>query len=427
MSRKFAVLSLALAMCLTILGGCSQPGGSSAPSSAGPSGQEQVSLTFFYNQATIKDGMEKAAELFMDKYPYITVKQELVTQDHVTVLKAKDAAGQLPEVFSTGTFGENALKPYIESGKICDVSNLTVVKNLPEETKEALRFSDGKIYNVPFGTTGLGVMYNKSLFAKAGIDGVPTTLDEFKEVIEKLKAIGATPFSIGAKDGWPISSQIFVPAFQMLAPNEWNQKMYAGEETFGTYTDPIFDFISLVAENSPENAMSTDYMTSLANYVSGNVGMMFYSPNVYPDLANLDQAIADDTGYFAVPLTNDPETNKIVMFTAQMFQVSSAADFDAVDKFFTFLFEGEGKEIFASDIKYPNPYGIEFEADPITDSCNDYVVQNGMLMDYQSVNEPEGFWMVEATVCQEYFGGMITREEAVKELDDGWHKIVSGQ
>lgn len=200
-----------------------------------------------------------------------------------------------------------------------------------------------------------------------------------------------------------------------------------GEETFGTYTDPIFDFISLVAENSPENAMSTDYMTSLANYVSGNVGMMFYSPNVYPDLANLDQAIADDTGYFAVPLTNDPETNKIVMFTAQMFQVSSAADFDAVDKFFTFLFEGEGKEIFASDIKYPNPYGIEFEADPITDSCNDYVAQNGMLMDYQSVNEPEGFWMVEATVCQEYFGGMITREEAVKELDDGWHKIVSGQ
>jgi raffinose/stachyose/melibiose transport system substrate-binding protein len=49
----------------------------------------------------------------------------------------------------------------------------------------------------------VGVWYNKKLFKKAGIDGPPTTWDEFLGDVQKLKSAGVTPLAVGEKDKWP--------------------------------------------------------------------------------------------------------------------------------------------------------------------------------------------------------------------------------
>ncbi len=404
----------------------SQGASSGTASSTAAANGEQTSLTLFYHIETLLPGMEAIAEAFMAENPDITVINELVTADHVTVLKSKDAAGQLPEIFVTGTYGESALKPYIDAGKIVDVSELTVVKNLDEDVKNGLRFSDGGIYNIPFNNTPMGVMYNKTLFEAAGITETPKTFDEFKEVAQKLKDYGATPFVVAAKDGWPVGSQIWVPCFQQLTPNEWNTAMYTGEESFATTSKPIFEMIDFVRENALDGAMETDYMTSLALYTEGDIGMMFYSPNVYPNLAELDQEVADNTGYFAVPLSNKAEENKCTTFSTVMWQVSSQANFEAVDRFFNFIVDGPGKEIYAEQIFQPNPYGIPYDADPINAEAAEIMANGNYFVDYQSMNEPEGFWQVVSTATQEYYAGMKTMEETIAALDKGWADIVSG-
>lgn len=53
---------------------------------------------------------------------------------------------------------------------------------------------DGHIYSLTWGGGVVGIVYNKALFAKAGITELPRTTDELTVVADKLKTAGITPF-----------------------------------------------------------------------------------------------------------------------------------------------------------------------------------------------------------------------------------------
>ncbi|MGJ4848659.1 ABC transporter substrate-binding protein [Bacillota bacterium Meth-B3] len=55
---------------------------------------------------------------------------------------------------------------------------------------------EGKTYAAPYTVLNNTVVYNKRAFAKAGIEAVPATFDEFLADCEKLKAAGITPIAL---------------------------------------------------------------------------------------------------------------------------------------------------------------------------------------------------------------------------------------
>src|SRR4029450_7468490 len=63
---------------------------------------------------------------------------------------------------------------------------------------------DGVKSGVPFVSLGIGAWYNKSLFAKAGVSGPPTSYAELEALNDKLVAVGVTPAGLGGKYGWDI-------------------------------------------------------------------------------------------------------------------------------------------------------------------------------------------------------------------------------
>jgi raffinose/stachyose/melibiose transport system substrate-binding protein len=80
--------------------------------------------------------------------------------------------------------------------------------------------SDPSLHQLPFTMYGYYWLYNKTLFAKAGITSPPTTWSQLLSTCSSLKAAGVTPMAAGFKDGyygqWLISfgmaSQLFSPA-----------------------------------------------------------------------------------------------------------------------------------------------------------------------------------------------------------------------
>ena len=48
----------------------------------------------------------------------------------------------------------------------------------------------------------MGLIYNKDCFEKAGIDKLPTNMDELEEACKKLKDAGITPFALASKETW---------------------------------------------------------------------------------------------------------------------------------------------------------------------------------------------------------------------------------
>ena len=60
---------------------------------------------------------------------------------------------------------------------------------------------DEKVMAVPIESTAWGVVYNKEMFEDAGIE-LPETLDDLRQVCEKLKAKGYTPFMLAFQEQW---------------------------------------------------------------------------------------------------------------------------------------------------------------------------------------------------------------------------------
>ncbi|WP_428770390.1 extracellular solute-binding protein [Treponema sp. HNW] len=86
---------------------------------------------------------------------------------------------------------EYAAKAYSTTGG--KAYNTVVNKTLYNLAKE---LGGGSVKNIPYQPSAFVTLYNKDLFAKAGITGTPKTWSEFLEACEKLKAIGIPAITV---------------------------------------------------------------------------------------------------------------------------------------------------------------------------------------------------------------------------------------
>lgn len=86
---------------------------------------------------------------------------------------------------------EYAAKAYSTTGG--KAYNTVVNKTLYNLAKE---LGGGSVKNIPYQPSAFVTLYNKDLFAKAGITGTPKTWSEFLAACEKLKAIGVPAITV---------------------------------------------------------------------------------------------------------------------------------------------------------------------------------------------------------------------------------------
>jgi arabinogalactan oligomer / maltooligosaccharide transport system substrate-binding protein len=127
---------------------------------------------------------------FNEEYPDITIKHETVPFDQ-TQNKFKTAAESgsgAPDILRA----EVAWTPEFASlGYLYALDGTAPLEdNNYAETPLSSNVYDGSTYGVPQVTDTLGLMYNKQLFEKAGLDPAapPTTWDEVKTAAETLKS-----------------------------------------------------------------------------------------------------------------------------------------------------------------------------------------------------------------------------------------------
>jgi arabinogalactan oligomer/maltooligosaccharide transport system substrate-binding protein len=126
---------------------------------------------------------------FNEEYPNVTVKHETVPFDQ-TQNKFKTAAESgsgAPDILRA----EVAWTPEFASlGYLYNLDGTAALENNFLETPLSSNVYDGKTYGVPQVTDTLGLMYNKALFEKAGLDPEtpPATWDEVREAAKALKS-----------------------------------------------------------------------------------------------------------------------------------------------------------------------------------------------------------------------------------------------
>jgi raffinose/stachyose/melibiose transport system substrate-binding protein len=180
--------------------GCSSGSGDSGSSDG------KVTMTFWDNSTTGpgKSFWQQTIKEFEADHPNVTIKlQTIQNEDLDGKLQTALNSGDAPDIFLQRGGGKMAAMA--AAGQLQDLSN-----SVDAATKKAIsegafksQSIDGKLYAMPISVAPEGIYYSKDLFAKAGIDAVPTTMDELNQAVTKLKAVGVAPIAVGAKDAWP--------------------------------------------------------------------------------------------------------------------------------------------------------------------------------------------------------------------------------
>lgn len=164
------------------------------------------------------------------------VTESYADQPYQQKIKIYATAKQLPDVFKFWSF-TSLLKPLVNGGFIeplnrADFDKLGYLTGALESN-----VYNGKLYGIPVSADLWVIYYNKKLFKDAGIDKLPTTIDELLAVAGKLKAKGIVPMSTDGKDAWPLCVTFDQLAWRISGDAALPSKAIARQAKF---TDPVF-------------------------------------------------------------------------------------------------------------------------------------------------------------------------------------------
>jgi len=191
------LLSFFIAIVLVFITACSS--GSNSPTNAGKSEQgstnkgsdEKVELRImWWGSDTRHEATLKVIELFKEKYPHITFSEEYLGSDgYWDKLNILVAGGNAPDIIQLG----NNYPDYVAKDALLDLTPYMGKEINIDNTDESIISSgsiDGKLYGVNLGSNALGVIYNKALVEKAGLQAPKAdwTWEEFEAYSRDLAA-----------------------------------------------------------------------------------------------------------------------------------------------------------------------------------------------------------------------------------------------
>ncbi|MFI6108677.1 ABC transporter substrate-binding protein [Streptomyces sp. NPDC051310] len=197
-------VAVAAATMVAARGGSGQGGGGRGEIAAPPSDPAKVSgeITVLTNRTDqIADGtLKKYAEEFRKVYPGVTVKFEGLT----------DYEGETRIRMNTENYGDVLLIP--NSLSIEQYPTFFAPLGKADALSAKFDYTDhATVEGQVYGLAGIGVangfVYNRAVWARAGITEWPATPEEFIADLTTIKArTGATPYYTNYKDGWPLTN-----------------------------------------------------------------------------------------------------------------------------------------------------------------------------------------------------------------------------
>jgi raffinose/stachyose/melibiose transport system substrate-binding protein len=194
--KKFSYLLAALVCAAALFSGCAKK-------------DEGVTLTLWHIYAsdteTMKPAFEKVVAEYQASHPEIKLVLDATENEaYKTKIRAAVSANEAADVFLYWSGGR--LKGFVDAGAVLPLDDYldadTKSRILPGTTGN-MTFN-GKLYALPF-TLAVGTFFvNQELFDQNGLT-VPATWDELVNVCQAFLAKGITPFTVGARDVWPIA------------------------------------------------------------------------------------------------------------------------------------------------------------------------------------------------------------------------------
>lgn len=358
MKRK---ISAVLVIAMTVLAAAGCGGNKETEEDSSATTLEAIS---FMGEDTKRDGFAQVAEAYEKAHPGVKINvQHLDYGTFTTTLQTRIGADDAPDlIFGTAILNQELVK----SGQIEILNDYDILKQFTEEQRACMTI-EGNTYGVPLDQMVICAFYNKDMFDKYNVK-VPETLSEFYKACETFEDAGIVPFIRPYKDAAYIQYDLDTQVYALIDK--------AGKTDFFT------DLESGKAKftDSPEMREGLELFAKRLSFLSGDdlgtdpaVSSQLFAEGKSPMYINGSWVVGDiiannpdgNFGIFSVPVSDNPEDNKMYAAVDDAWMVSSKSDHkkEAVD-FLEFMTSDEGMQIWSKAAKAIPLKSIETEGLP---------------------------------------------------------------
>ncbi|WP_340026341.1 extracellular solute-binding protein [Paenibacillus sp. FSL K6-1096] len=306
----FTVFAVVLALVLA-LSGCSFTSDNSGAAFTDASARKITIHMMHLWPAGLSAQQYKLVSQIISEYeqdhPNINIKQDVLeNEQYKNKLKVLSASNDLPDVGITWAAG--FIEPYARGGLFAPLDDILQGARLKGKFVNGATEAyvvDDKTYALPIEMNISPIFYNKAIFAKYNLE-VPTTYEEFKDVVRALSSHGVAPVALGNKDRWT-GSLWYMYLADRIAGSETLKRATKGTSYFD---DPglvraaaeVQTLVDMNAFNRGFNGLSYDEGKSefmdeqAAMYLTGTWELPNFTTN--PEIT---QEFKDKVGFFKFP------------------------------------------------------------------------------------------------------------------------------
>ncbi|OIJ11833.1 hypothetical protein BKP37_15465 [Anaerobacillus alkalilacustris] len=408
-----------LVLLLAIFSACSNRGDQVLSIQEEKLQDEKVTIRIFDRKIEVADRLQELAALYESLYPGVKIEFEslgAISSSYDVELNSKFGLGTFPDIFTTEAY--LSFEPWEDIA--LPLNDFSWIDDTVEGSTDGVTVN-GTIYGVPIALEAYGYIYNKDLFAKAGITTIPTTISELREAARKLKATGVTPFSNGYAEWWILGNHSFnIALASHETPNEYIEGILDGtinlsnDETMNAWVD----WLDLTIQYGNKDPLSTDYQTQVEKLVKGEAAMMQQGNWTQLMINELNSDI--NLGIMPIPIS-DKGHDYIMVGVPNYWIVhnQSPVKEEAIEFIEWLVTSEEGKAFIVNDLEYiPSFTNIEYDAQKlgdITASLQTYIDQEKTTGWYWSNFPSESANLIFENI-QKYLRGQATREQFLTNL-----------
>lgn len=279
-----------------------------------------------------QDGtMAKLTEGFNALYPNVTVEYQSFT----------NYADDIATMMQSDNYGDVLMTP--QALKQADLPNFFAsfgsYDDLSQKYYWLENYSvDGNVYALPTGGTASGVLYNKKVWADAGITELPKTTEEFVQCLGKIaENTDAIPYYTNYNASWCITQwQSLVvgasgnPSYNIdLLTNK--EELFSKGSPYDAVYGTLFD-IYADPKLHEEDPMTTDWEGCKPAFAQGKIGTMVlgsWAISQFQEAAEQVGADPADVGYMPFPNSVDGQIYSVSQNDYMMSVNKNSSNLDA--------------------------------------------------------------------------------------------------
>lgn len=395
-----------------------------ADGTASEKAKEPVTLMYLSNVIDYPKYVNEINDALHKAYPNITIEIDHIADNYDAALKTKLATGEGPDLFNYG--GYLAMKPFVEGGRVLDLTNDKLDELIFDNFKASTRYND-KVYAIPTQVLGYGLIYNKTAFTDAGIAEPPKTLKELKEDCDKLKKVGITPFASGFKDNW-LSYHMFW-ALQGATLDDF-QKFY-DDMTSGKATtnneklDKAFELLDIYITNSGDKPLSSDFANMCHLVGTKKAAMAMQGVWSYAEATKLDPKV--ELGMAPFPISDDPNDATMIADVDGFIYVNAATKYpEEAKNFIRWMLSKEGTEATVGKIMKqisPSKANPQIELSLLSADVNQWIKDGMKTRGIMTNFWPSGLGDIIGADIQKYISKGLTKDQLFTDIDANWKKL----